>query len=471
MFAMAVSYVGPNDILPTGGFYSSLTGQYYNSQTEAGLAEDGVSQPEAPAAPKGQYDAATAGAVDPNSPSYLGPGYSLSYTPGGELQAVPSKDPTQMAAQAIFQQGKVGQAAPMNPAAGVDPMQTVNDVTARYKPTTALTPQQSLADAQALRGGTRTSLAVPGAVSNPYATTFHDAPKAPVITGGLGDAQKIFGGVGQPAPGTPGGAAPTVDTSKSDATIAGVNNTVSQLLALANQSNVPSVAEAMLNRQNAIDRSKAEQDLENSQAAALGAARSGNRRDQGILGREAIGESAYLGQEAQRQDVARQAAFEGNLGVTRAQEANDLLKTRAEIIGKAADLGLNVAALQVDVGKADLSSASNALNQAFASQNIDKQLSVDETKNTLSYLQAMSAIQFDYDKMSDADKQHTQDLMMQQYGIDAQTADVLAQIKANHKSTGEKILDGLLGLTESAAPVVAAAVTGGASAAVRPPGK
>jgi hypothetical protein len=212
---------------------------------------------------------------------------------------------------------------------------------------------------------------------------------------------------------------------------------------------------------------RAAQQLQQSQAAALGAARSGNRRDRALLERQAVGESEYLGQEGQRQDVLRQAELEGNLATNRAQEEQRDFENRASILSKAADLGLNVAALQVDTAKADLGSINNYINEQFQQLGIDKQVAASEMSSILNFSQAMSAIKFDYDKMSDADKQHTMDLMMTQYGIDENTKVAFKQIAAQKKGTAEKIFDGVLGLVGAAAPVAAAFVprrTAGAAA-------
>lgn len=468
---MAVTYT---DTGASGaGYYSSVTGGYYADPDSAHAAEaaasgqvyDPGSAYPGPPPPTGSnvsdpsQVAATQALTDPNSPSYMGPGYTSVRQSDGSYAAVPSAAGTPGANGQLAWQAYQAPPAPTNPN-GTDPMGTVNSVVNSQR--AALTPGQVRANALATRGSSGTPLNVSGLPASSLPAT-PTATRAPVsLKGALTPDQAAL--FSQPAPGTPGGGAPTVDTSKVDSTVAGVNNTISSLLDLANTSRTTSAAEAQLLQSDQLARVRSQQELQNSQSAALGAARSGNRRDQGLLQRQAIGESAYLGQESQRQAVQQQANLEGNLAQVRATEENNDLARRGDLLDKAAGLGLNVAALQTDIGKADLGAATQYLNNEFQSQNIDKQLSVQQTQQTLAYLQAMSAIQYDYDKMSDSDKQHTQDLMMQQYGVDAQTADVLAQIKATHKSTGEKILDGLLGLTESAAPVVATAIGGGKKA-------
>lgn len=328
-------------------------------------------------------------------------------------------------------------ATPTNPNGGA--VDQANAVIANLTPKPAAAPY-----ARAPLAASALPVASPGNIAPRAPNTAATSAFAGVDQTGLPSIAQLTQTAAGGAPGStasaPPAAPPTVDTTKSDAAVAGVNNTISQLLDLANKSPQTSAAEAQLMKADQLAKIRDQQSLAQNQSAALGAARSGNRRDQGLAERQAIGESTFLGQADQRNQVVQQAELEGNLATLRAQEEQTDFTNRAAILGKAADLGLNVAGLQVDVGKADLGAASNFINDQFQQLGIDKQVSVQQTQNVLSFMQGMSAIQFSYDKMSNDDQQHTLDLMMQQYGIDKAEESALAQIKASKKVTWEQFL-------------------------------
>jgi hypothetical protein len=445
------------------GFYSNVTGQTYGSAGEAHSAEQVASGDQWRGKLGGAdvgvsaADSGTSAAVftDPSSPRYKGPGYELATDQTGHSVARLSTDPFKKSAQVEWEktQGGVGSqpSAPQDP--NGDPLVHAQETMDMLNP-----PKPKPADIS----GRTVSGAMPTAMGGPVTGSRFATPtgvSGAVIPQAVKDADNP-----PPDPNAPTGApAPKLDTSASDKSVAGVNNTINQLVSLADTSPTTSAAEAQLAKSDALSKLRAADELRNNQAASLGAARSSrNRSDAGVLERAAVGESAYLGTKAQNQDVLRQAETENNLASLRATEEQTDFTNRANILSKAADLGLNVAALQVDISKADLGSINNYVNDQFQQLGIDKQVGAQEMGQILSFSQAMSAIKYDYDKMSDADQQHTLDLMMNQYGIDANTQVAMKQIQANHKGTLEKVFDGVLGLVGAAAPVAASVITAGA---------
>lgn len=449
------------------GYYSSVTGQNYVDADTAHAAESAVQGNDltggTPAYGGGvsgtsgiqQADSGSSasGFTDPNSPAYKGPGYYVTTDNNGNSVARLSDDPNLRARQTEYENSKGGPGAIQAPAdPNGDPMATVNAIHDKFSGAPGATPAQNVISAGAAPGqATPTSTFTRG---TPGTAPAMGSPATPQGNG-------AFQSTPTSNPSTPPASAPKVDTSASDKSVAGVNNTINQLLQLANTSPETSAAQAQLQKADQLAKLRAVDELRNNQDAALGAARSSrNREDQALLERGAVGTSAYLGTKSQNQDVLREAELEGNQAILRATEDTNDKNARATMLAKAGDLGLNVAALQVDVSKADLTSANNYINDQFQQLGIDKQVGAQEMGQVLQFSQAMSAIKYDYDKMSDADQQHTLDLMMTQYGIDANTQVAMKQIAANHKGTLEKVFDGLLGLAGAAAPVFATAVGG-----------
>jgi hypothetical protein len=205
----------------------------------------------------------------------------------------------------------------------------------------------------------------------------------------------------------PGSEAPKVDTKAVNGVLNDVDAIRSYLFGLAGQQKNFSVAEAQLRNAGVA-----------AERSALGQARSGNRRDRSMLERQAIAEGASI-----QQGVARDAAL------LRAQEEDQNRRFSADAAAKAAELGLNESAYLVDIGKADLDSATNWINQEFNQLGLDKQLSVQQMGQLLQFTQAMAGVQFDYDKMSVDDQNEADALLMQKYGIDQGTMVALKQLK------------------------------------------
>lgn len=268
-----------------------------------------------------------------------------------------------------------------------------------------------------------------------------------------------------PPPAAPAPQAPTIHRDQIDRILGGLTGYENDFYALSKDNTGLSVAEAQLDKANALAQLQATQQLRNNQAGALGAARGArNRGDRALLERQAVGEQAYLGQEAQRQDVVRQAEYEGNQAILRATEENADREFRFKALEKAADLGFNTAALEVDISKADLASATNYLNNEFQLQlqqgQLDErqyeallQFTSTNTGQLLGFTRDMAAIQLEYDKLSVDDQNEADKLLMQKYGIDQQTFVALKQIKEAGKFQWDDFLT----------KVVAGGVTGGTS--------
>lgn len=431
---MTLSAVDVND--PGAGYSSSLTGQTYPTYQDAQAAENALSNPvPVPATPAPDAAAVNANTYQAAANGQIYNSKTGAYRPMTDAEKLDYQQVSAgLSAAGTNPNDPNGTGAPPSNPNG-NPLDTVNQVIAANTPKPAQTPAQALAASGITRGPAGGFVDLAGASSGSLANTGYRGNTGAVVTQATAPGSTATGNGGVP-PGTP----PKLDTTAADKSVAGVNNTIAQLLALANKSPQTSAAEAQLLKADQLAKIRDQQSLEQNQAAALGAARSGNRRDQGLLQRQAIGESEYLGQADQRNQVVQQAELEGNLANLRAQEEQTDFTNRANILSKAADLGLNVAGLQTDISKANLGAATDYMNNEFQQLGLDKQLDQQQIQSTLSFMQGMSAIQFDYDKMSDADKQHTLDLMMSQYGIDKAEESALAQIKANKKVTWDQFL-------------------------------
>lgn len=237
-----------------------------------------------------------------------------------------------------------------------------------------------------------------------------------------------FGAMAPPP--QPGAQAPTVNRSAVDPILGGLQGYENRIAALAGDQTGLSLAEAQLLKSDKLASLRAANELQQNQAGALGAARSArNRGDVALLERQAVGEQAYLGQEAQRQDVLRQTELEGNQAILRAGEEDADRRFKLDALKTAGDLGLNTAALEVDISKADQASANNWINNEFQQQGINKQISQQQTEALLGFTQAMAGIELEYDKLDQQSQQFILDQQLQKYGIDQQTYAAIRQAK------------------------------------------
>lgn len=384
------------------------------------------------AARNASFGADSARLLDPSSPDYVGPGYAdLGRTDAQGNRVLTLVDPQANGSWKLTQNAP----APANPnpttsdlVADAEQMAGIGSGSQPARSPQPVAPRASVAPA--FSGVSATPATTPRAPQAPPATVAFN-PNLQVPGGALERAAAASTGVGDQNPYTaPGAEAPKVDRAAVDAALAPVNKIQGQLAAEALNNASAGVAEAQLARATA-----------QAQSATLGQARSGNRRDRAMLERQAIGEGAYLEQES-----GRQAAE------LRAQEELQNRQFKVDTLAKAGELGLNTAAYEVDLSKADLASANNWINNEFQQLGLDKQLGVQKLElneqkmaHVLQFTQAMAAIQFDYDQLSVQDQNEADQLMMQRYQVDKQTLVALKQIKESGRFRWDTLLSNMVG--------------------------
>lgn len=265
---------------------------------------------------------------------------------------------------------------------------------------------------------------------------------------------------GAPPPGTPPNAppgTPVTDRTYIDDIFAGLDTYEDKILELAGDQTGLSAAEAQLNLAHEQASQRARNELAANQSGALGMARSArNAGDARLLERQAVGEQAYLATQAQRQQSDRDAELPLELAILRAKETEADRTFKLEAITAAAGLGLNRAALEVDLSKANLASAQEVLKndlQVLLQRNaIDEaqyeallEFTTQRTGQFLAFAQTMAAIQQKYDQMNVDDQNYADGLMMQKYGIDQNVMVALKKIKEDGKFQWDQVLSALVG--------------------------
>jgi hypothetical protein len=288
--------------------------------------------------------------------------------------------------------------------------------------------------------------AIENVIGQDQVPTGPGAPAGPPAGGGGAP-----GGTG--APGTDPASAPTLGREEIDKSLSGLDAYQTALWEMSQDNTGLSAAEAQLKKATDLANVQAGIATESSQRAALGQARSArNRGDRAFLEQQAIGEAGFIGQEASRTAALRQAESEGNLSVLRAGEEDADRRFRLEAIKEAAGLGLNTAALEVDISKADLASLTNQINNDAAFKQLGLQLDQRQAESLLNYSRDMAALQFQYDKMSVDDQNATDALLMQKYGIDQGTMVALKQMKDARRMNWNQFLAGAMtGATQAGA--------------------
>lgn len=244
----------------------------------------------------------------------------------------------------------------------------------------------------------------------------------------------------------PGAEAPDIHRDQIDRILGGLGGYENDFYAMSQDNTGLSEAEAQLSKAHLLATQRARDDLAANQAGALGAARgSRNRGDRALLERQAIGEQAYLGSQAQRQQKNLDDQIPLDMAILRAKEEDADRTFRFQALGKAADLGLNTAALEVDIAKTNLDSATNWVNNEFQQLGVDKQINNDEAKNLLGFTRDMAAIQYEYDKLGVDDQNVADQLLLQKYGIDQQTMVALKKIKEDGKFQWDQVLTAFAG--------------------------
>jgi Chaperone of endosialidase len=377
---------------------------------------------------------------DPSNPNYQGPGYEVYVGEDGHAHArmvdpdantqwkntvqnpVPTGNVQAVTDQALDQ---LDPGTPAAPAAPVDPRTALGTAAAR-----------GIGAASGF-----------GTVAGTVAPRQATAAKPP------DDFLSRFD-LGQGVGAAPAGAeAPTVNREKIDPLLKGIDSVQQKLMGLADETRGMSPAEAALHKASREADLRTAFGVEQSQRAALGSARgSRNRNDRGLLERQAVGEAGFMGQEGARTQALQNAEQEGNLAQLRATEEDADRRFKADVLGKAADLGLNTAAIEVDLSKVDMGSATNWINNEFEKLKADGQLDLgyaqlDEqhAQSILGFTKDMAALQFEYDKLSTDDQNATDALLMQKYGIDQQTMVALKQIKASTGLNWGQILTSVIG--------------------------
>lgn len=433
----------PTVIDPNTGNIINITDDQYAAGRDAGVnyeAPPVAADPDA-AAKKAQNEDWLKAATDPSSPTYQGPGYVIATDGNGDRVLRLSDSTSQQ--MWVARGGVPGKNNPNAIGVPENPNGASDDTAAAI---TGDTPNRDLNPYPA---------APPVPQKDPFGTGFPQAiagmgSRSPTMTPPTVSPITGFENVTPPAgftpPPAPGDQAPDVDRSHIDPVLQKLNDLQNQLVSLAADKPSTSVAEAQLVKSQRDAAMRNALATQQSQSAALGQARSARGRgDRALLERGAVGEAAYIGQEGARIDAQNQTATEGQLGILRAQEEDANRRFKADVLGKAADLGLNSAALEVDISKTDLGSANNWINNEFQQLGINKQLDQSQTEALLSFTKDMALIQFDYDKMSTDDQEHTEDLIMQKYGVDQQTMIALKQIKQAGKFRWDQLLTSFVG--------------------------
>lgn len=335
--------------------------------------------------------------------------------------------------------------------------------TTRIPPTPATTqkPRQPVSRGPAVIDelGQLTASTRPQAVSRPPP----GLPSVQVTTPPPGEVDKMkelmgVGADGTPsAPTDPATGAPQVSRQHIDKLLDPLNRYANEIAFLGRDNTGLSEAEAQLNKAHELARQRNADLTRSSQAGALGAARGArNRGDRALLERQAIGEQSYLGSEAQRQQQNADNQLGLDLAILRAKEEDYDRNFRLDALKTAASLGLNTAALELDIEKINVAERSQALNReleellannAINEQQFEALLASDDRKMQamLGFTQAMAAIQYEYDKLEVTDQQFTDQLLMDKYGIDQQTMVALKQIKEEGKFQWDQVLAGVAG--------------------------
>lgn len=336
--------------------------------------------------------------LDPSSPNYLGPGYKSFMGPDGALQ-LKLVDPEAQNAWKVASGAGGGPVQPTIP--------TLADLTQAAAPAAA--PRAPLSAAQNLGNAAPMSTAgfvAPMAAQRPAMVVAAPqmAPNLmPVGVLGAGGPNAVGGATSaNPEAGGPA----EVDRAKIDALLGNVNKATGGLAALAASEDQYSAAQAQLAQGTAA-----------VQANTLALARSGNRRDSAALGAQALQRNVELGGEATRSAAA-----------LRAQEEDQNRRLKLDAFKAAGDLGLNTAALEVDVNSLNMTAATSYLNNLFETNRLGLQLDEAEAARVTNFIRDMALVEKDYYALSAAERQSFRDDLTRRYGIDKGTALALKQL-------------------------------------------
>lgn len=266
------------------------------------------------------------------------------------------------------------------------------------------------------------------------------------VSGATFNSNLDMGGVvpGQPPAAAQGPA--EVDQARIDALLGNVSKATSGLMSLGQRDLQFSAAQAQLR-----------QGLEQGQRQALSLARSGNRRDRAANEARAI----QAGTELAAQTGQTAAGL-------RANEESAQQQIRLDAYKAAGDLGLNAAALDLDINRLNMDAATNFLNQLFARENLQLQIDQQEAERVTNFVRDMALLDRDYYALSQQERDAVRQDLTRRYGINAQTQLALAQLdKSDDINWGQLAIAGIGGLITGSAQVGASlatkSATGGAA--------
>jgi hypothetical protein len=308
------------------------------------------------------------------------------------------------------------------PALPTDPMAN--------RPAAPLTPQQAVSQF----GGSVP--AFEGAITG---STFGAQPAA------RGSGQR-FQGFGAFDQGGVGGNAPAaeqqpaeVDRARIDALLGDVSKANSGLMGLGQRDLEFSQAQAQLR-----------QGLDQGQRQALSLARSGSRRDR--AGNEA--RAIQAGTELAAQTGQAAAGL-------RAQEDAAQQQIRLDAYKAAGDLGLNAGALELDVSRINMDSATNFLNQLFNRENLQLQIDQQEAERVTNFVRDMALLSRDYYSLGQQERDAVRQDLTRRYGISETTRVALEQLEQSGEVNWEQVGANMLaGAVVGAAQVGAKAAIG-----------
>lgn len=402
------------------------------------------------------FDAWASDKLNPDSPNYVGPGYEKAVDPNtGHTILQRSKNFDQYAYDQWKTVSDHAQAIPEAPTYVHDGENGVTPTTAPPVDTSSLNPYGS--------PSSPTAATIPQGVTRPIAANSlgdvfgDDSPLSATNAPGSSSLSRVFGSAQpgaspQTAAPAPGSQAPTVDNTAIDASLSKLDTLGNQINVLANTGQDFSKAEAQMAQGQQLARLNAAIQLDASQRAALGTARSARSvGDRALAEKNAVGESTFLGQEGARNAALQEAQFVGDKSSLRADEETAKATFKLNALSKAADLGLNTTSMLVDISKADVASANNWINNEFQQLGLNKQLTEQQAQDVLGFTKDMAALQFDYDKMDSDEQDKLEQRVLDKYNIDQQTAVALKKIKQDGKFHWDQFLSSMVGGASSGA--------------------
>lgn len=265
------------------------------------------------------------------------------------------------------------------------------------------------------------------------------APRVAQATQPKFDSRFDMGGVGGNAPAAEQTPA-EVDRAKIDALLGNVSKANSGLMGLGERDLAFSQAQAQLR-----------QGLDQGQRQALSLARSGSRRDR--AGNEA--RAIQAGTELAAQTGQAAAGL-------RAQEEAAQQQIRLDAYKAAGDLGLNASALELDVSRINMDSATNFLNQLFNRENLQLQIDQQEAERVTNFVRDMALLSRDYYSLGQQERDAVRQDLTRRYGISEQTRVALEQLEQAGEVNWEQVGANMLsGAVIGAAQVGAKALIGG----------